>query len=102
MASGIPCRVGSELARIYTLSRFQVWHGNLPPKQKGETMKLHDVQQGSVEWLNLRAGLPTASDFDALVSPLGKVRTGEGVKSFLAKKVAEAWQGGPLLEFNTW
>lgn len=64
-------------------------------------MKIHDVEQGSVPWLQLRSGIPTASDFDALVTPLGKVRTGDGVKSYLAKKVAEAWQGGPLLEFNS-
>lgn len=64
-------------------------------------MKIHNVQQGSVEWGLLRAGIPTASDFDALVTPLGKVKTGEGPKSYLAKKVAEAWQGGPLLEFNS-
>lgn len=65
-------------------------------------MTIHDVQQGSVEWLQLRAGIPTASDFDALVTPLGKIRIGDGVRSYLAKKVAEAWQGGPLLEYNSW
>lgn len=65
-------------------------------------MKIIDCQQGSQTWLDTRAGLPTASDFDCLVTPLGKVKTGEGPKSYLAKKVAEAWQGGPLLEFNSW
>lgn len=63
-------------------------------------MKIHNVEQGSVEWMHLRAGIPTASEFDALITPLGEVRTGEGPKTYLAKKVAEAWQGGPLLEFN--
>lgn len=61
---------------------------------------IHNVEQGSVEWMQLRAGIPTASEFDALITPLGEVRTGEGPKSYLAKKVAEAWQGGPLLQFN--
>lgn len=64
-------------------------------------MTIHDVAQGSVEWGLLRAGKVTASEMDALISPTGEVRTGEGPKSYLAKKVAEAWQGGPLLEFNS-
>lgn len=65
-------------------------------------MKIIDCEQGSQTWLDARAGIVTASDFDALISPLGKVRAGDGVKSYLAKKVAEAWQGGPLLEYNSW
>ena len=65
-------------------------------------MKIHDVEQGSVEWLLLRSTMPTASEFDALVSPLGKVRTGEGPATYLAKKVAEAWQGGPLPSFSSY
>lgn len=63
-------------------------------------MKVHSVEQGSVEWMQLRAGIPTVSEFDALITPLGEIRTGETPKTYLAKKVAEAWQGGPLLEFN--
>lgn len=55
-----------------------------------------DFKQNSVEWKLARAGIPTASEFDALVSPEFKIRTGEGPKTYLAKKIAEAWQGGPL------
>ena len=65
-------------------------------------MKIHNVQQGSVDWSILRAGKVTASELDALVSPLGKVRTGEGPKTYLHKKVAEAWLGGPLPSLNVW
>jgi hypothetical protein len=64
-------------------------------------MKTHDVSQGSLEWLSLRAGVPTASEFDCLVTPEFKIRTGEMPKTYLAKKLAEWWQGGPLLEYNT-
>jgi len=64
-------------------------------------MKIHNVEQGSVEWQLLRAGIPTASEFDNLVSPTGEIRKGEMPKSYLHKKLAEWWQGGPLLEFNT-
>lgn len=63
-------------------------------------MKLIDVKQGSEEWLRARAGLPTASELDALVSPLGKVRTGEGVSTYVATKAAEKWIGGPIQTFG--
>lgn len=65
-------------------------------------MKVHDVAQRSVEWGMLRAGIPTASEFDNLVTPEGKVRTGQMPESYLCKKVAEYWLGGPLLTFNTY
>lgn len=64
-------------------------------------MKLHPVSQGSVEWQLARAGKPTASEFDALVTPEGKVRTGQMPKSYLAQKLAEKWLGGPLASFST-
>lgn len=63
-------------------------------------MKILDYAQGSVEWMQARAGIPTASEFDALVTPEFKVRTGDMPKSYLAKKLAEAWLGGPLAQFN--
>lgn len=58
------------------------------------------IEQGSVEWMLARSGLPTASEFDSLVTPEFKIRTGEMPKTYLHKKVAEAWQGGPLIGFN--
>lgn len=62
-------------------------------------MKIHDVVQGSVDWLLLRSGIPTASEWDALITPLGKIRTGDGVKTYLNKKLAEWWLGGPISTF---
>lgn len=59
-------------------------------------MITHHVDQGSLEWLMLRAGIPTASEMDALVTPKFALRKGEGVLSYVDKKVAERWQGGPL------
>ena len=55
----------------------------------------------TVEWQLARSGVVTASDFDCLISPLGKIRTGEGVETYMAKKLAETWQGGPLASFNS-
>lgn len=63
-------------------------------------MKILDVAQGSVDWMQARAGIPTASEFDNLISPTWKIRTGEMPKSYLAAKLAEAWLGGPLIGFN--
>jgi hypothetical protein len=64
-------------------------------------MKTLNVAQRSVEWMQARAGIPTASEFDQLVTPEFKIRTGEMRKSYLAKKLAEAWLGGPLPQFNS-
>lgn len=64
-------------------------------------MKIIDVDQGSLEWLQARVGLVTASEIDALVSPLWKVRKGEGVETYLAQKLAEKWTGAPLPGFMT-
>ena len=63
-------------------------------------MKIHDVKQGSEEWFKLRAGIPTASEFGQLLTPLFKVREGEMPKTFVQKKLAEAWMGGPILGFG--
>lgn len=63
-------------------------------------MKIHDVQQNSLEWLMLRCGVPTASEFDQLLTPEFEIRKGEMPKTYLARKVAEAW-GGPLPGYNT-
>lgn len=62
-------------------------------------MKIHDVKQGSIEWLLLRSGIPTASEFHALVTPLWKVKTGEAPETYLHKKLAEWWTGAPLTTF---
>lgn len=65
-------------------------------------MTIHDIEQGSVSWEVLRSQKITASEFDALVSPTGKVRVGDGVRSYLMKKLACLWLGGPLPSLNFW
>lgn len=64
-------------------------------------MKIHEVDQGSVDWLILRSGKVSASELDALISPFWKVREGDGVKTYLAQKLAEWWMGGNLTSFAT-
>lgn len=65
-------------------------------------MKVHDVEQNSVDWQIIRSGKVTASEMDNLVTPLGKVKIGDGPRSYLMKKVAETWLGGPLPSLNIW
>lgn len=59
-------------------------------------MKVCQVEPRTVAWNKLRAGIPTASEFDALVTPEFKIKTGEGPQTYLSKKLAEKWLGGPL------
>jgi hypothetical protein len=59
-------------------------------------MKIFHLAQGSIEWRNARAGLVTASEMHRLVTPLGKVREGDGPRTFLYEKAAEKWTGYPL------
>lgn len=62
-------------------------------------MITHDVQQGTEAWLKLRCGIPTASEFDNLVTPEWKPRTGQTPETYLLKKVAERALGAPLLSY---
>lgn len=63
-------------------------------------MKIVPVEQGSVDWMLARAGIPTASEFDQLLTPEFKIRSGEMPRTYLAKKVAEKWLGAPLPASN--
>lgn len=58
-------------------------------------MKIVGVAQGSVSWLEAKAGIVTASEMDALITPLYAVRDSKGVDAYVARKLAEKW-GGPL------
>ena len=60
-------------------------------------MVIHEgFEQGSLEWFLARSGKVTASEMDRLITPLGKIRTGDGPKTFLMEKLAERWLQGPL------
>lgn len=60
----------------------------------------NEYPQGSCDWSILRSGKLTASEFSNIVSPTGKVRTGDMVTTHLYRKVAEAWLGGPIASLN--
>jgi hypothetical protein len=57
---------------------------------------LREHPQGSLEWLQYRCGIPTASEFDNLVSPTGEIRKGQMPKTYLCTKLAEWWTNTPV------
>ena len=63
-------------------------------------MKIVDCIQGSEKWLMARAGIPTASEWDALITPEGKPRTGQGRETYLMQKVAEKVMGYPAQSYG--
>jgi hypothetical protein len=65
-------------------------------------MKIIPCSQGSSEWLISRSGIPTASEFDSLVTPRFEPRKGQTPESYLATKLAERWLGGPLPAVGSW
>lgn len=65
-------------------------------------MIVHNCVQGEADWTLLRLGKVTASELDSIMTPEFKIRTGEGPKTFLLKKLAEAYRGQPVEGFSTW
>jgi hypothetical protein len=60
-------------------------------------MKIHDVIQGTTEWLAVRAGVPTASCFDKILTPGGKAS--KSATPYMHKLLAERIMGHPVTEF---
>lgn len=63
-------------------------------------MKIHDVEQQSREWMQLHLGIPTAGGLDNLLTPEFELRKGETPKTYVYRKVAEAWRGKPLIDLG--
>jgi putative phage-type endonuclease len=67
-------------------------------------MIIHNVEQGTDEWHNLRIGIPTASQFDSLVTSEGEPSKqiegiiNEKVANVIAGKVLESWDGNKWTE----
>lgn len=65
-------------------------------------MIIHDVEQGSREWLNLRLGIPTASAFDKLVTPKTLKPSASSV-GYMHQLLAEHFIGESVSEVdNKW
>lgn len=52
-------------------------------------MKIIQCAQHSTEWSQARLGVVTASEVDALLTPLFKLRDGSGVETYLHRKICE-------------
>lgn len=63
-------------------------------------MKIINCKQGTTEWLQARCGIPTASEFDSLVTPEWVPRKGQGPETYLLKKAAERIMGYPQQSFG--
>jgi putative phage-type endonuclease len=61
-------------------------------------MLVHNVEQNTDEWLNLRLGIPTASEFSKLVTGTGKKST--QVTTYIDQLVAEIMLGRPCSNFT--
>ena len=62
-------------------------------------MKLHFCQQGSEEWLALKLGRPTASEFHKIVTP-GKADPSKTARSFAIRLVAEKLLNEQIVAFE--
>ncbi len=65
-------------------------------------MKQHIIEQGHIDWFKLRVGKVTASELRNLLTPTFELRKGETPKTYVYSKVAEAYQGRPLISTGSW
>lgn len=65
-------------------------------------MIIHDVRQGGEEWMRLRLGIPTASQFDRLLTP--KTRKPAAARAKYRAELLTEWLLGQPLEWgsSTW
>jgi hypothetical protein len=65
-------------------------------------MKIHDVEQGTDEWYDVRVGVPTASEFRKVFTDTGKEST--SLSGYAARLAAEKYAEAPLekWEGNQW
>lgn len=61
-------------------------------------MLTYDVEQGSDEWFEARLGIPTASEFDKIITAGGKVST--QAEAYAARLLAEILTGKPVQTFE--
>lgn len=64
-------------------------------------MIIHECKQGSEEWLRLRSGRPTSSNFDRIVTPKGKVSA--QAEKYMYELLAERIMQRPVVQYvSTW
>lgn len=63
-------------------------------------MIIHDVKQGSQEWRDLRAGIPTSSSFHKILTPTRKPSGQQ--EEYMHSLIAERLQGRPEVGYISW
>jgi len=61
-------------------------------------MKVHDCVQGTEQWLQLRAGIPTSSEFDKIITPKTGKPSGQA-ENYMFGLIAERLMGHPCIEY---
>jgi hypothetical protein len=61
-------------------------------------MKIYNVEQGSPEWFAARAGVPTASEFNKIITPTGRAST--QADKYANKLLADIIAGKPVNDFE--
>ena len=61
-------------------------------------MKVYNYEQGSDDWFKVRLGIPTASEFDKILTGTGKSST--QVNAYINKLLAEVITGKPVNTFQ--
>lgn len=64
-------------------------------------MKIHPAAPNTLEWLQARVGIPTASELDQILTPNFKVRTGQMPQSYRCRKLAEKWLGSTVAGYQS-
>lgn len=62
-------------------------------------MIVHDIPQGTPEWHELRAGIPTASNFSRLITSKGEVS--KSLNEYALELAGELYTGQPLNDFKS-
>lgn len=63
-------------------------------------MIILDIEQGSEEWFEIHKGIPTASEFDKIITPLGKIS--KQAQSYMIKLIAEKFSNDGYEFTNHW
>jgi len=61
---------------------------------------IHDIEQGTPEWFGLRVGIPTASRFDAIVTP-ARGDLSKQSEGYMRELLAEWLSGKPAESYTT-
>jgi hypothetical protein len=64
-------------------------------------MIIHPAAPNSLEWLQARVGIPTASELDQILTPNFKIRTGQMPWSYCYRKLAEKWLGSTVAGYQS-